>query len=246
MNNESTLEKMYLMKLHGMSQAFKTTMEVGTEHEFTPDELTAHLVDAEWDYRQNSQFNRLVNNARFRYQASLEQINFRHSRNLDKNMFMRLADCAWLKKKQNLIITGPTGVGKSYIACSLGHQACMYGFRVLYSNAMKLFTMLKMKRADGSYIKEIKRIQRHDLLIVDDFGLEKLDGPSRLSLLEVMEDRHGIRSTIMTSQLPVKNWHEIIGDPTIADAICDRIIHSAHKIELEGGSVRKILQPKSN
>ena len=242
MNNEATLEKMHSMKLHGMALAFQATMEAGQNNELTADEMAALLVDAEWDQRHDSRLNRLIRNAKFRYQASMEQMNFRLKRNLDKNALMRFADCSWIKRKQNIIITGPTGVGKSFIACALGHQACMYGYRVQYFNATKLFAALKLKKADGSHVKEINRIQRQELLILDDFGLEHLDRESRLSLMEIVEDRHGVRSTVITSQLPVKNWHEIIGDPTIADAVCDRIIHNSHRIDLKGESVRKKFQ----
>lgn len=242
MNNEATLGKMHAMKLHGMVRAFKTTMEVGRNNEMTGDELVTHLIDAEWDQRHDSRLNRLIRNAKFRYQASMEQMDFRLRRNLDKNSLMRFADCSWIKRKQNIIITGPTGVGKSFVACALGHQACLYGLRVLYFNATKLFAALKLKGADGSYVKEINRIQRHDLLVLDDFGLDCLDKQSRLSLMEIVEDRNGVKSTIITSQQPVKNWHEIIGDPTIADAVCDRVIHSSHRIEIKGESVRKKFQ----
>lgn len=239
MNNESTIEKMRSMKLPGMVRAFEATMETGLQKNFMPDELLAHLVDAEWDYRQNNRLDRLIRYAKFRYGASMEQLNFRLRRNMDKNAVLRFSDCGWLTKKQNMIITGPTGVGKSFLACALGHQACMYGFRVLYFNAAKLFSSLKLKSADGSYARELKRIQKQDLLLIDDFGLEALDNHSRLAFLEMLEDRHGIRSTLIASQVPVKAWHELIGDPTIADAICDRIIHSSHRIALQGESVRK-------
>ena len=154
-------------------------------------------------------------------------------------MLLRFSNCSWIEKKQNIIIEGPTGVGKSFIGSALGYQACMYGFKTLYYNATKLFSRLKLLKADGSYAKALKRIEKTDVLIIDDFGIQHLDTQNRLSLLEILEDRHGIRSTIIISQLPVTKWHEIIGDPTIADAICDRIIHSSFRIELKGESVRK-------
>jgi len=239
MNNQATLEKMYQMKLHGMARAFKAAVETGIGKEMTTDELVAHLIDTEWDDRHNRVISRLIKEARFRYQASMEQIDFQLPRNLDKNLILRFADCSWITKRQNVILEGPTGVGKSFIACSLGHQACMYKFRCLYFNAMKLFPQLKMAKADGSYEKELKKIGKADLLIIDDFGLQQLDVQGRLTLLELLEDRHGRKSTILISQFPLSKWHEIIGDPTIADAVCDRIIHSAFRIELKGESVRK-------
>ena len=239
MNNQATLEKMNQMKLYGMANAFQQAMETRVGESFTADELISHLVDTEWDYRHNRKLERLIKRAKFRYQASFEQIDFSIHRNLDKNMLLRFSNCNWVERKQNIIIEGPTGVGKSFIGSALGHQACMYGFKTLYYNASKLFLRLKLLKADGSYIKELKRIEKTDVLIIDDFGIQHLDTQDRLSLLEMFEDRHGRRSTIIISQLPVAKWHEIIGDPTIADAICDRIIHSSFRIELKGESVRR-------
>jgi len=154
-------------------------------------------------------------------------------------MLLRFSDCSWIEKKRDIIITGPTGVGKSFLASALDYQGCMYRFKVLYFNCSKLFSQLKLTKADGTYNKELNRIQKQDLLILDDFDLHPFDVQSRLSLLEIMEDRHGRGSTVISSQFPVKNWHKIIGEPTIADAICDRVIHSAFRIELRGESVRK-------
>lgn len=239
MNNQATLEKMNQMKLYGMAHAFRETMETRIHESFTADELVAHLVDIEWDHRHNRKLERLIKQAKFRYQASFEQIDFGLNRNLDKNMMLRFTNCSWVEKKQNIIIEGPTGAGKSFIGSALGHQACMYGFKTLYFNATKLFSRLKLLKADGSYVKELKKIEKTDVLTIDDFAVQHLDTQSRLSLLEIFEDRHGRKSTIIISQLPVTKWHEIIGDPTIADAICDRIIHSSFRIELKGESVRK-------
>lgn len=239
MNNQATLEKMHQMKLYGIARAFKATVETGIGKEMTTDELIAHLIDTEWDDRHNRAISRLIKEAKFRYQASIEQIDFQLPRNLDKNLILRFSDCSWITKRQSIILEGPTGVGKSFIGCSLGHQACMYRFKTLYFNALKLFPRLKMAKADASYEKELKKMENADLLIIDDFGLQQLDVQGRLALLEVLEDRHGRKSTILISQLPLSKWHEVIGDPTIADAVCDRIIHSAFRIELKGESVRK-------
>jgi DNA replication protein DnaC len=237
MDNQ-TIEKMRKMKLYGMSRAAESAIEVGLAG-ITPDEFLAHLVDAEWDDRYNRRLARLIKNARFRYRAQIEDIDFSLSRGLDKNMFLRFSDCGFIKSKKNIIFTGATGLGKSFLASALGNQACVYGYRTLYFNTRKLFSTLKLVKADGTYIRQVQKIEKADLLLLDDFGLEKLDTASRLILLEILEDRHGLSSTIITSQFPVSAWHDIIGDPTIADAICDRVVNSSYRIELKGESVRK-------
>ena len=160
-------------------------------------------------------------------------------RNLDKNQIMRLADCEFIKRKENVLITGSTGIGKSYLASALGHHACELGLKVVYQQTSKLFSRLKLTKVDGSYLREMTRIEKSELLIIDDFGIQPLDTHSRMCLMEIMEDRHGKSSTIITSQVPVAGWYEIIGEQTIADAILDRIIHDAHRVELKGESLRK-------
>lgn len=237
--NDQTMEKMKTMKLHGMVRAFCTSLESGNAEKWTADELLSLLVDSEWDERYNRKLNRNVKNARFRYRAAVEQINFDTPRDLNKNFLLRLADCDFINKKENVFITGSTGIGKSYIASALGHQACSLGYKVLYEHTSKLFARLKMGKADGTYLKEITRMEKQDLLIIDDFGIQPLDQQSRTMLMEIIEDRHGKASTIFTSQVPVNKWHEVIGEQTIADAILDRIIHDAHRLELKGESMRK-------
>lgn len=237
--NEQTLEKMKQMKLHGMARAFLTSLGAGKQEQYTPDELLSMLIDSEWDERYNRKLQYSVNRAKFRYKASVEQISFESHRQSSKNQILRLADCDFIKRTENIIITGSTGIGKSYIASALGHQACSVGYKVLYQQSTKLFARLKMAKADGSYLKELSRIERQDLLIVDDFGIQPLDSQSRATLMEIIEDRHGRASTLFTSQVPVNKWHEIIGEQTIADAILDRIVHDAHRLELKGESMRK-------
>lgn len=237
--NDQTMEKMKTMKLHGMVRAFCTSLESGNAEKCTADELLSLLVDSEWDERYNRKLNRNVKNARFRYRAAVEQINFDTPRDLNKNFVLRLADCDFISKKENVFITGSTGIGKSYIASALGHQACSLGYKVLYEHTSKLFARLKMGKADGTYLKEITRMEKQELLIIDDFGIQPLDQQSRTMLMEIIEDRHGKASTIFTSQVPVNKWHEVIGEQTIADAILDRIIHDAHRLELTGESMRK-------
>jgi DNA replication protein DnaC len=237
--NATTLEKMRKMKFFGMFRSFKTSLESGKQENYTADEMVANLIEAEWDDRQNRNIERHLKNARFRYKAALEELHYHTDRNIDKNLIMRLAECQFIDKHENILITGSTGIGKSYIASALGHQACSSGYKVVYHNAAKLFGKLKMAKADGSYIREVAKIERYHLLILDDFGIQPLDGPSRAALMEIIEDRHGKSSTIITSQVPVSKWHDIIGEKTVADAILDRIIHEAHRLELKGESLRK-------
>lgn len=240
MNHTVTMQKLEEMRFTGFSRAYREVTETNLNREFTNDELIAHLVQAEWDERYNRKLQRLIANARFRYRASFEEIDYSARRNLDKNQLLRLSSCDWITKKQNVIITGSTGSGKSWIASALGHLGCQHGYKVLYRNCIKLFDELKIAKADGSYINEINKIEKMDLLILDDFGLKPLDGNQRLMLLEIIEDRHGRKSTIITSQLPVNQWHDVIGDPTVADSILDRLVHSSHRIEFKGEvSMRK-------
>lgn len=239
MNQTATLQKLEEMRLNGFVRAYRQMTETALSKDLTIDEIIAHMVQSEWDDRYNRKFQRLLTNAQFRYKAGMEQIDYLAKRQLDKGLLIRLSSCDWISKKQNLIITGPTGLGKSFLASALGHQACQYGHKVFYRNCSKLFDQLKIAKADGTYVKEINKIEKQDLFILDDFGLKPLDNNQRLTLLELLEDRHGIRSTIITSQLPVSKWYDIVGEPTIADAILDRLVHSSHRIELNGDTMRK-------
>lgn len=242
--NETTLQKMKHMKFYGMLRAFRTTMEAGKMNQYTPDEMIGFLIESEWDDRENRKIQRGLTNAKFRYKASMENIIY-DKRNIDKNEIHRLADCTFVERKQNIIITGSTGVGKSYLASALGHQACINGYKVTYANTAKLIAKLKMAKADGSYVRELARLEKQDLLILDDFGIQPFDAQSRAVLMEIIEDRYDRSSFIITSQLPVKQWYEIIGEKTIADAILDRIVHDAQRLELKGESLRKRKSPES-
>lgn len=237
--NANTLEKMRKMKFFGMFRAFKTSLEGEQNQTCSPDEMVATLIEAEWDDRQNRAIERQLKNARFRYKAAIEQIYYHTDRNMDRNMIMRFAECSFIDKHENILITGSTGIGKSYIASAIGHQACSQGYKVMYANTQKLFGRLKMAKADGSYIREVAKIERQNLLILDDFGIQPFDAGSRAALMEIIEDRHGKSSIIITSQVPVNKWYEVIGEKTVADAILDRIIHESHRLELEGESLRK-------
>ena len=237
--NEETLVKMKSMKFWGMSRAFSSCLEDGQLSKMTADEMLSFLISSEYDDRHNRRIDRTLRNARFRYNASIEKLYYGPERNLDKNQMMRYAECDFIDNAENILITGCTGIGKSYIASALGNQACLKGYKVFYTNITKLFAKLKMMKADGSYLREISRIEKQDLLIMDDFGLQPLDNQNRAALMELIEDRHGRRSTIITSQLPVKEWYDVIGEKTVADAILDRLVHDANRIDIDGDSMRK-------
>ena len=237
--NEATVTKMKQMNLNGMHNAFKTAIESGKTDHYTIDQFTSMLIDSEWDERHNRRIERSIKNARFHYKSNIESLNFEVSRNLDRTLILRLADCEFVAKNQNVLITGSTGVGKSFLGTALGYQACIEGFKVSYFNTSKLFAKLKIAKPDSSYMKKLTKLQSQDVLILDDFGLQALDGQNRITLLEIIEDRHNNGSIIVTSQIPVQGWYDIIGEKTIADAILDRLIHNAHRIELSGESMRK-------
>lgn len=237
--NESTEAKMKQMKLYGMYSAFKTAVETGKTDHYTIDQFISVLIDAEWDERHNRRIERSIKNAKFHYKSNIENINYDSSRNLDRTLVLRLAECEFVEKNQNILITGSTGVGKSFLGTALGYQACIQGYKVSYFNTSKLFAKLKMAKADGSYLRELAKIERQDVIILDDFGLQALDSQNRITLLEIIEDRHNNGSIIVTSQIPVQGWYDIIGEKTIADAVLDRLIHQSHRIELHGESMRK-------
>ena len=240
MNNAATLEKLKALKLYGMERAFRGILESSQDRVFGADELVAHVTDAEWDDRHNRKTRRLTKAAGFRTRAAFPEIDFAIERGLDRNTFMRLSDCSWIAAGKNVVISGPTGVGKSYLSQALGSQACTLGYRTAYFNCSKLFQTLKEKRSTGGYQRFIGRIARTPLLILDDFGLVPLDAQDRLSLLEIIEDRLGHHATIIATQIPVAQWFDVIGDPTIADAVCDRIVPQAIRIPLSGMSMRAI------
>jgi DNA replication protein DnaC len=237
--NELTLSKLSQMKLYGIHGAFKTAIETGKTDDYSIDQFIAMLTEAEWDDRHNRKTDRMINNARFHYKASVEAIIYDEDRNINRNSIIRLAECEYVKKNENVLITGSTGVGKSYIATALGYQACIEGYRTMYFNTSKLFAKLKMAKADGSYLKEMAKLERQQLIILDDFGIQPLDNQNRMVLMELIEDRNGKGSIIVTSQVPVNKWYDLIGEKTIADAIMDRLVHQSHRIEIEGESMRR-------
>jgi DNA replication protein DnaC len=203
------------------------------------EERFSMLVDAQHLFRENKRMKRLLENAKLKLAASMENIDYRSPRGLDKSVVLSLASCDWVRKHRNVIIVGPTGSGKTYLSCALAHRACREGMTAFYLRTPKLYYTLAMARADGSYARVLAKLARTSVLVLDDLGMAALTDSERQDLLEVIEDRHGSASTIITSQLPVEHWHEVIGDPTIADALLDRLVHNAHKINLKGESMRK-------
>ncbi len=239
--NTLTLDLMHRMRLYGMSAAFEESLKSTFAETMTPDSFINWLLSSEWDYRAARNIERLIKTADFRYNdASLSQIDYNIQRGLDRNQMERLSSLDFIRQGQNLFITGCCGTGKSYIATALGYEACKCGMRVIYAGAAKLMGTLKIAKAKGTIEAELKKIEKAQLLILDDLFLIPLDAKERAHLIEIIEDRHERKSTIVTSQIPVADWYDAIGDPTVADAILDRIVHTAHRIELTGDSLRKL------
>jgi len=239
MNNQNTIEKMKQMRLSGMAQMHYTNITNNINMDYTIDQYITMLIDQEWENRQNKKIQNLVKAARFRYPATIRDIDYSANRQLDKNTFERLALLDFVRNHENLIITGATGTGKSYLAQALGHQACIMLMKTLYFNTTRLMSHLKLSRIEGTYSKNLANLEKADLLILDDFGLNAFDNQDRQALMDIVETKHERNSIIISTQIPVSGWHELIGEPTIADAILDRIVHSSHRIQLKGESLRK-------
>lgn len=239
MNQQMTIEKMKSMRLQGMAQIHYSNLNDKLYQDYTLDQYIALLVDQEWEYRQNRKMTNLLKKAKFRATADIKNIDFTANRGLDRNVFERLASLEFLSKKENIIITGPTGTGKSYIAQALGRQACFCLHKTKYFTTTKLMDEVTLAKLQGTYHKFINGIQSTNLLIIDDFGLTAFDQNARNALMDIVEYKYDQSSIIITSQIPIAKWHELIGEGTIADAILDRIIHSSHRINLNGESLRK-------
>lgn len=239
MNNNQTIEKLKQMRLGAMAELHLQQLKSNRTQKNTPDEYLALLTDHQWEERQNNKIQRLLKQAGFKQSAVLSDIDYTQNRNLDKNMFERLATFDFMARKENIIITGASGLGKSYLGQAFGHKACMMQYRTFYSNTARLLKRLKLSKVDGTYLKELNKLIKADLLILDDFGLQSFDNHAREALMDIIDDRHNKNSTIIASQIPVCAWYDIIGEGTIADAILDRIVNSSHRIDLKGESLRK-------
>jgi DNA replication protein DnaC len=240
MLNEPTIEKLNALRLHAMVEAWCAQQAQPDIASLTFDERFGLLVDAEWLARENARLRRALKEAKLRMStACVEDIDYAAKRELDKALVRQLASCRWVAEHQNVIISGKTGTGKTFIACAFAQQACRKGYRAIYRRAPRLFQELALARADGSYARLLTRLAKTDVLIIDDWALAPLSAEQRNDILEILEDRYGSRSTIFASQLDVKRYHEYLGDPTVADAVCDRLIHNAHRVVLSGPSRRK-------
>jgi DNA replication protein DnaC len=231
--------KLKQLRLKGMLRSWEAMTETRSIHELSFSDGLEKLLQAEEDERSNNRFDRLLKNARFRYQASLEELNYESSRGLDKSLITDLATCQYITKGESIIITGATGCGKSFLASALGHHACSHGYSVAYFNTQKFMLRIKMARLESNILKFFDKIAKTSLFILDDFGLTSMEQQQQFDLMEIVEDRHGKKSTIIASQLPIASWYDIISEATIADAILDRMVHTSYRMELKGDSLRR-------
>jgi len=234
---EQTMEKLYAMKLNGIADAWQEQRQQPHSTDLSFDERLALLVERQWIWKENRALATRLQYARLKQAACLEDIDFRHPRKLKRATIDQLASCEWIRHRRHCLITGPTGVGKSYLACALAHKACREGFRALYYYGPKLFRELNLAQADGSLTRLLKKLARVDLLLIDDWALTPLQPDQYRLFLEILDDRTG--ATLLTSQYPIHAWHELVGEPTVGDAILDRVVHNAYKLELDGDSLRK-------
>jgi len=240
MLHEQTYRQLAEMKMWGLAASFQEYLDGDDEGDrLSFADRFGLMVDREWTERQDRRLKRRLSLAKLREAACVEDIDYRHPRGLDRSVVDRLVTCRWIEHHENLVLTGPTGIGKTWLSCAFAHQACRQGYSVMYTRIPRLMHQLQMARGEGTYGKELAKLARTQLLIIDDWGLAPLADRERRDMLEILEDRHGRHSTVLASQLPVKLWHDTIGDPTIADALMDRLVHNAHKLDLNGESLRK-------
>ena len=245
MLSQATLEKMTAMKLYGMAQGFEEQLGKGPYQELSFEERVGFMVDREWTSREQRRLARRLKAAKLRYPASIENVDFKTPRGVDRQQLLSLANCHWIREHQNVVLTGPTGIGKSYLACALVEKACRSGFSAYYVRCPRLAHELAVARGDGSYVRWLVRLGKVDLLAIDDWLILPLKESERRDLMEVIEERSERRSILIASQLPVKDWHAAIGDPNLADGICDRLLHQAHRLSLKGPSMRRP-EPSAN
>src|SRR3954468_13949579 len=239
MLNQPTIEKLYAMKLYGMADAFRTQLESADVTQLAFDERFAKLVDQQWLWKENRALARRLQSAKLKERGVMEDIDYQHPRGLDRKLMRTLAGSEWVRQNQNVLLIGPTGIGKSWLACALAQKACRDGFSVLHKRTTELFRELAVAHVDGSIGRVLMKYSRVDVLVLDDFAMAPLKDSERRDFLEICDDRYQRRSIILTSQLPIAHWHEQIGDPSIADSILDRLVHNAFRIELSGESMRK-------
>ena len=244
MLNQPTMEKLHAMKLYGLADAFRTQLETTDSHQLSFEERFALLVDQQWQWKQNRALSRRLRAAKLKERAVIEDVNYHHPRRLDRKLLRTLASSDWVRRKLNIVFNGPTGIGKTWLACALAQKACRDGFSVLHRKTSELFRELAVAHADGSLGRMLLRLAQIDVLLLDDFAMAPLKDSERRDFLEVCDDRYQRRSMILTSQMPVAHWHQQIGDPTIADSILDRLLHNSYRLELEGESMRKTLGQK--
>jgi len=239
MNTQITLDHLSELKLQGMARAYQAVLSMPVQDQPSLNQFMARLAEAEIQHRTQKKTEMFLLQSKLRYNAVLEQVYCNANRNLSRENLMAIADCSFIERSENLLITGATGCGKSFLACAIGRQACTFGYRTLYFGINRFLEKISSSKLDGSFIKLLNQIEKTHLLILDDFGLHPLDTVTRLALLQIMEDRYGKKSVIITSQLPIAKWYEYIGESTIADAIMDRLAVNAHRIDLKGESLRK-------